>query len=192
MLGRKRGRSRLSRCVACRFRESAGHRPQTWAGERASASGGKSCAGVYLVPAEVGQSWRCPSHGYHLGPRVVATWSPLPGWDCIKRLRENTPERAGLRSAHPVSRLQPWIGRRESAGLFARSSVVHWRNGLSAGGKRIRTVGSAMRSHRRQRCHSVTPPDTGSERRFLWPPLDNSIGMPRLTGKSMPWRCASG
>ena len=138
MLGQKRGRSRLSRCVACRFRESAGHRPQTWAGERASASGGKTCAGVYLVPAEVGQSWRYPSHGYHLGPRVVATWSPLPGWDCIKRLRENTPERAGLRSAHPVSRLQPWIGRRESAGLFARSPVVHWRNGLAAGGNRIR------------------------------------------------------
>jgi hypothetical protein len=41
MLGQKRGRSRLSRCVARRFRESADHRPQTRAGVRASASGGK-------------------------------------------------------------------------------------------------------------------------------------------------------
>ena len=36
-----------------------------------------------------------------------------------------------------------------------------------------------MRSHRRQRCHGVTPPDQSGERRLLWPPLDNSIGMPR-------------
>ena len=42
------------------------------------------------------------------------------------------------RSAHPVSPLQPWIERRESAGLFARGPVVHWRNGLAAGGNRIR------------------------------------------------------
>jgi hypothetical protein len=41
VLGQKRGRSRPSRCVTHRFRESAGHRPQTWAGERASASSGK-------------------------------------------------------------------------------------------------------------------------------------------------------
>jgi len=50
---------------------------------------------------------------------------------------------------------------------------------LSAGGKRIRTVGSAMRLHRRQRCRGVTPPDPGGERQLLGPPLDNSIGMPR-------------
>jgi exodeoxyribonuclease V alpha subunit len=133
------------------------------------------------------------SQGSEYPARVIAHGLRFAqGGTASMPVREITSERAGLRSAHPVSRLQPWIGRRESAGLFARRPVVHWRNGLSAGGKRIRTVGSAMRSHRRQRCHSVTPPDTGSERRFLWPPLDNSIGMPRLTGKSMPWRCASG
>jgi hypothetical protein len=33
---------------------------------------------------------------------------------------------------------------------------------LSAGGKRIRTVGSAMRLHRRQRYRGVTPPDPGA------------------------------
>ena len=54
-------------------------------------------------------------------------------------LRENTPERAGLRSAHPVSRPHPCAERRESAGHFARSPVVHWRNGLAAGPSRIRT-----------------------------------------------------
>ena len=43
-------------------------------------------------------------------------------------------------ACHPVSRLQPWRGRRESAGLFARSPVVHWRNGLAAGASRIRLV----------------------------------------------------
>ena len=32
MLGEKRGRSRLSRCVARGFRERARHRPQIWAG----------------------------------------------------------------------------------------------------------------------------------------------------------------
>jgi hypothetical protein len=47
---------------------------------------------------------------------------------------------------------------------------------LTAGGKRIRTVGSAMRPHRRQRCHGVTLPDPGGERQLLGPPLDNSIG----------------
>jgi hypothetical protein len=46
---------------------------------------------------------------------------------------------------------------------------------LSAGGKRIRTVGSAMRLHRRQRYRGVTPPDPGGERRLLGTPLDNSI-----------------
>jgi hypothetical protein len=34
------------------------------------------------------------------------------------------------------SRLQPWIGRRESAGLFARSLAVHCRDGLAAGASR--------------------------------------------------------
>jgi hypothetical protein len=32
---------------------------------------------------------------------------------------------------------------------------------FSAGGERIRTFGSATRSHRRQRCRGVTPPDPG-------------------------------
>ena len=45
---------------------------------------------------------------------------------------------------------------------------------LSPGGKRIRTVGSAMRLDRRQRCRGVTPPDPGGERRLLGPPLDNN------------------
>jgi len=58
-------------------------------------------------------------------------------------VRDNTPERAGLRSTHPVSRPHPCAERRESAGLFARSPVVHWRNGLAAGGNRIRTIGPA-------------------------------------------------
>jgi hypothetical protein len=50
---------------------------------------------------------------------------------------------------------------------------------LASRGKRIRTVGSAMRLDRRQRCRGVTPPDPGGERRLLGPPLDNSIGMAR-------------
>ena len=50
---------------------------------------------------------------------------------------------------------------------------------LSPGGKRIRTVGSAMRLDRRQRCRGVTPPDPGGERRLLGPSLANSIAMPR-------------
>ena len=40
-------------------------------------------------------------------------------------------------------------------------------DGLSAGGKRILTVGSAMRSHLRQRRLGLTPPDPGGERRLL-------------------------
>src|SRR6516165_8323282 len=59
--------------------------------------------------------------------------------------RENTPKRAGWPSTHSVSRLHPWIGRRESAGLFARSPVAHWRNGLAAGAKRIRTAGPTFK-----------------------------------------------
>jgi hypothetical protein len=51
-----------------------------------------------------------------------------------------------------------------------------------------------MRSHRRRRCHGVTPPDPVGERRLLWPPLDNSIGMAeagncsddRYTSRSVP------
>src|SRR6516162_9379398 len=54
-------------------------------------------------------------------------------------VRENTPEGAGLRSAHPVSRLRHGTGRREGARLFARSPVVQRRNGLAAGGRGIRT-----------------------------------------------------
>jgi len=50
---------------------------------------------------------------------------------------------------------------------------------LSPGGKRIRTVGSAMRLDRRQRCRGVTPPDPGGERRLLGPPPYTSIGVPR-------------
>jgi hypothetical protein len=37
------------------------------------------------------------------------------------------------------------------------------RNGLPSGGERIRTFGSAMRSHRRQRGRGLTPPDSGGE-----------------------------
>jgi len=37
--------------------------------------------------------------------------------------------RAGLRSAHPVSRLHPCTELRQSAGLFARRLVVHCRDG---------------------------------------------------------------
>jgi len=82
-----------------------------------------------------------------LSPRPAGgcTWSRCPrGGTASMPVRENTPERAGLRSTHPVSRLHPWIGRRESAGLFARSPVVHWRNRLAAGGNRIRTIGPAL------------------------------------------------
>jgi hypothetical protein len=57
-------------------------------------------------------------------------------------VRENTPERAGLRSAHPVSRPHLCVESRESAGLFAGGLAVHCRDGLAAGAKRIRTIGS--------------------------------------------------
>ena len=48
-----------------------------------------------------------------LSPRPArhCTWSAFcPGGTSSMPVRENTSERAGLRSAHPVSRLQPWIG----------------------------------------------------------------------------------
>jgi hypothetical protein len=47
MLGQKGGRSRLSRCVDRPFRESAGHRRQTWTGGQASASAEKVASGGY-------------------------------------------------------------------------------------------------------------------------------------------------
>jgi hypothetical protein len=62
---------------------------------------------------------------------------------------------------------------------------------LAGGGKRIRTVGSAMRSYRRQRCRGVTPPDPGGERRLLGPPLDNSIGMARPATARMTGECSN-
>jgi len=75
-------------------------------------------------------------------------------------VRENTPERAGLRSAHPVSRPHLCVEARESAGLFARGIAVHWRDGLAAGGSRIRTrgpsaKGKAMGCHSRQALPSL-------------------------------------
>ena len=45
---------------------------------------------------------------------------------------------------------------------------------LPAGGKRIRTIGSAMRLHRRQRGRGVTPSDPAGEWWLLGPPPDNS------------------
>ena len=73
---------------------------------------------------------------------------------------------------------------RQAAGLsevlqFARRPAGPVCSRLSAGGERIRTVGSAMCLHRRQRGGGVTPPDPGGEWRLLGPPPDNSIGMPR-------------
>ena len=50
---------------------------------------------------------------------------------------------------------------------------------LPAGGKRIRTIGSAMRLHRRQRGRGVTPPDPAGGWWLLGPPLDNSTDSPR-------------
>ena len=75
-------------------------------------------------------------------------------------VRANTPERAGLRSAHPVSRLHHGAGRRESGGLFVRGLAVHRRDGLAAGGSRIRTrgpsaKGKAMGCHSRQALPSL-------------------------------------
>jgi hypothetical protein len=46
--------------------------------------------------------------------------------------------------------------------------------GLSPGAEWIRTFGSAMRSHRRQRRRGVTPTDPGGEWRLPGPPPDNS------------------
>jgi len=59
-------------------------------------------------------------------------------------VRENTPERAGLRSAHPVSKPPPCSERRETAGYFAGSLAVHWRDRLAAGEEWIRTLRSAI------------------------------------------------
>ena len=62
------------------------------------------------------------------------------------------------------------------------SLLTHrWR----AGGERIRTFGSVMRWHRRQRRGSVTPPDPGGERWLLGPPLDNSVGVRKLATARM-------
>jgi hypothetical protein len=61
----------------------------------------------------------------------------------------------------------------ESGFDFAREV----RGRLFAVGERIRTFGSAMRLHRRQRGRGVTPPS--GEWRLVGPPPDNSIGMPR-------------
>jgi hypothetical protein len=56
--------------------------------------------------------------------------------------------------------------------------------GLADEGERIRTFGSAMRSHRRQRGRGVMPPDPGGEWRLLGPPPDTSIGVPRPAVRS--------
>jgi hypothetical protein len=71
----------------------------------------------------------------------------------------------------------------ESGFDFAREV----RGRLFAGGGRIRTFGSAMRLHRRQRGRGVTPPDPGGEWRLLGRRPHNSIGVPtpataRMTG----------
>ena len=42
-----------------------------------------------------------------------------------------------------------------------------------------------MRWHRRQRGGSVTPPDPGGEWWLLGPPLDNSVGVPKLATARM-------
>jgi hypothetical protein len=48
LLGEKRGRSRLSRCVARRFPESAGHRPQTWPASGRAQAAENVALGRYL------------------------------------------------------------------------------------------------------------------------------------------------
>ena len=71
-----------------------------------------------------------------------------------------------------------------TAGFSIQEGENLAREGLSAGGERIRTFGSAMRLHRGQRGRGVTPPDPSGEWRLLGPPPDNSIGMPRpATGR---------
>jgi hypothetical protein len=76
------------------------------------------------------KSWRCPSRDYHLGLRVVAHGPGCPRVGLHQcPFRENTPKRAGLRSAHPVSPPHPCAAPRESAGHFARGLAVHWRDG---------------------------------------------------------------
>ena len=97
------------------------------------------------------------------------------------------------RSAHPVSPLQPWIERRESAGLFARGPVVHWRNGLAAGGNRIRTFGPAPAKGSSGRSQSETAalkaePLTGSgpRRQCLPGVAPQSRSLRRGTASSNP------
>jgi len=67
MLGEKRGRSRLSRCVARGFRESARHRPQIWAGSGRVQAVGIVAPGGYCG-ASANQHRRAS-----LSPRKVAT-----------------------------------------------------------------------------------------------------------------------
>jgi hypothetical protein len=87
------------------------------------------------------------------------------------------------RSIAPSGRWRKWC-RTEYAPLPTAANVGVSLGGygaarLPAGGERIRTIGSAMRSHRRRRGRRVTPPNPDREWRLLGPPPDNSIGSAR-------------
>jgi hypothetical protein len=63
--------------------------------------------------------------------------------------------------------------------LRASPSEIEFATDSPLEGNVIRTFGSAMRSHRRQRGRGLTPPNPGGEWRLLGQSPDNSIGMPR-------------
>jgi hypothetical protein len=100
----------------------------------------------------------------------------------VKRVEAAAAQKSAVRSA---AGQKPAVAAREEPKVCR----------LSAGGERIRTFGSAMRSHRRQPGHAVTTPDPGGEWRLLGPPPDTSIGTPRpataderCAGRSVPTR----
>ena len=93
-----------------------------------------------MPPAAVITSACASLHMVRLLPRVGLHQCPS------EKIR---PKRAGLPSAHPVSRPHLCVESRESAGLFAGGLAVHCRDGLAAGGNRIRTIGPAKKVARK-------------------------------------------
>ena len=112
------GRGNLARPATGRAYRDASDRA------RPAARLGRTAQASHYV---IHKSWNTPAVFI---TSACASWrwsAPPQGGTASIPVRENTPERAGWRSAHPVSRPHPCAERRESAGLFARSPVVHWR-----------------------------------------------------------------
>ena len=80
------------------------------------------------------------------GPPSLKTVGTFRRWDCINAGQRKRSRSAGSQPARPFSRPQPPADRRQSAGLFADSPGIHYRDRLRAGGRRIRTLGPGTRA----------------------------------------------